>query len=394
MALLHVLVRHVLATADPQLEKEKVGRTAHSRTQRLPSILCFSLVQSLLRAVSDAHAVSARLSASLRRISGLSVEYVAYQLTGFLCYTTFSVASPSTQTQPHTVSAIHPIRPPHSRCPARCAAYVLQTAAAESDPSVSVSVRVNDLAFTIHALLLTLVMVAQCFLYTRTRTPRLSPVHRYILFAMWVCVAFALLLASTSSIPWACVLPSCPATQLTLLSTLGYTKIAVNLVKNAPQLYLNYRRSSTLGWSVEGVMADLVGATAAFVQQSLDVWNRDDWGMMVGDLPKFLLSILSFGFDCAFMVQHFVCYVGMNREEKEEEEEEGEEEDQEEEGDGGLGKEGERMDWTEEESQAQQNGKANKKKRQKVWSSNGAFASPLLTEADAGSVNVNDRATG
>ena len=324
---------------------------------------------------------------------------MAYQLTGFLCYTTFSVASPSTHTQPRTLIR-HPLPRslPSPPPPPPCVAYVLQTAAAASNPSVSVSVRPNDLAFTAHALLLTLVMVAQCFLYTRTRTPRLSPVHRYILFAMWTCIAFALLLAATSSIPFACVLPSCPATQLTLLSTLGYTKIAVNLVKNSPQLYLNYRRRSTLGWSVEGVLADLVGATAAFVQQSLDVWNGDDWGMMVGDLPKFLLSILSFAFDCAFIVQHFVCYAGMNREEKEEEEEgeegEGEGEGEGEEGgDGRLGKEGERVDWTEEESHVQGAGRANKNKGKKAWLSNGVFASPLLTDADASSVNMNDRAT-
>ena len=274
---------------------------------------------------------------------------------------------------------------PHPPTLPLSAAYILETNAAATDPTVSVSVRPNDLAFTVHALLMTCAVIAQCFLYTRTSTPRISPLHRYVLVGIWSCLAFTTLLALTSSIPFACVTPACPATHLTLLSTLGLTKVLINLIKNLPQLLLNHSRQSTLGWSIAGVLTDLVGASAAFVQQSLDVWNQDDWGMMVGNVPKFLLSVLSFGFDMAFVVQHFVCYRGMNREEeKGEGEGEGETEEGGEEGQVEDVREGASTDWMDEEKEKQEAVKAKKHRGKAAWAGNGEY---LLHDQHHGSVN-------
>ena len=303
-----------------------------------------------------------------KKVSGLSLEYVAYQFTGFFCYTLYSITS-----------------------------YILETRAASSDPSVSISVRPNDIAFTVHALLMTCVMMGQCVYYERTSAPRISPVHRYALFGLWTCLAFALLLAVTSSLPWACVLPQCPATQLTLLSTLGLTKVVINLIKNLPQLLLNYRRQSTVGWSIWGVWLDVAGASAAFVQQALDVWNLDDWGMMVGNVPKLLLSILSFVFDVAFLVQHHVCYRSSGGEE---EEGEGEEETGDEENSGEA--EAEEADSPaemspvdeEKEEGAETAGKGRTKPRKKLpWTGTVAHSEQLLQAGDSSVNGVDGEAT-
>ena len=262
---------------------------------------------------------------------------------------------------------------------------------------MSISVRPNDLAFTTHALVMTCVMIAQSFVYQRASTyPSISPVHRYILLSIWTCLGFTLLLALTSSIPFSCIqpAPTCPPTHLTLLSTLGLTKVVINLIKNIPQLLLNHHRRSTVGWSIAGVLTDLCGATAAFVQQALDVWNQDDWGMMVGNVPKFLLSVLSFGFDVAFVVQHYACYGGGREGEGEEggegETEDGEEEEEvvEREGEDEGGAEG--TEWMDEEKEKQEVAKAKKHRGKVAWS---GYGEHLLHDAADGSVNSHSKST-
>ena len=191
-------------------------------------------------------------------------------------------------------------------------------------------------------------------------------------------------------LPFACVLRSCPDTQLTLLSTLGLTKVVINLIKNIPQLLLNYSRQSTVGWSIWGVWIDLAGATAAFIQQVLDVWNEEDWGPLVGNVPKFLLSVLSFAFDLAFILQHHVCYRGSNSEEVEGEGETGQGE---EEGEGDSrgeeeGLEGDEPEWLEEEKEEAAKAMGKKRSgRQSPWAGNGEY---LLSEGEQGSVNAGE----
>ena len=214
-----------------------------------------------------------------KRTSGLSIEFILYQLTGFLCYSIYSIVT-----------------------------YVLQSDNS-SQVDVSVAVRPNDIAFAVHALLLTLVVVVQFRWYTSTGLPVVSAVHRYILFAMWVILLFSVVLALTGSIPYYCInLSSCPFYRVNLLSLLGFAKVAVSLIKNVPQLLLNHSRRSTVGWSIHGVLLDVTGSVAAFGQQALDAWNADDGGMVWGNVPKLLLSILSFLFDVLFLLQHFVWY--------------------------------------------------------------------------------------
>ena len=111
------------------------------------------------------------------------------------------------------------------------------------------------------------------FYYHTDNKPRVSVFHSYVLVGLIVAVIYSLVLAATDSIPWACIYNSCPSTHITLLSTLGYAKIAVNLVKNFPQLLLSYQRPSTVSWSIWGVLSDVLGGSPSFTQQCLDAYN-------------------------------------------------------------------------------------------------------------------------
>lgn len=93
----------------------------------------------------------------------------------------------------------------------------------------------------------------------------------------------------------------------------GYCKALITLVKYMPQVYLNWKRKSTVGWSLANVLLDFTGGAFSFAQQGLDNWNQSkkfvDFGASDGfNIVKFLLSVIAMIFDLIFMFQHYVLY--------------------------------------------------------------------------------------
>jgi cystinosin len=94
----------------------------------------------------------------------------------------------------------------------------------------------------------------------------------------------------------------------------GYCKAAITFIKYLPQVYLNWKRQSTVGWSLENVLLDFCGGSFSMAQLIIGAvalgepvfGDKDkDTGFNV---VKFLLSILSIIFDLIFMFQHYVLY--------------------------------------------------------------------------------------
>ena len=93
----------------------------------------------------------------------------------------------------------------------------------------------------------------------------------------------------------------------------GYCKAAITLVKYMPQVYLNWKRQSTVGWSLENVMLDFLGGAFSFAQLTIDTVGKGKPLFGVGsgtgfNIVKFLLSIIAMIFDLIFMFQHYVLY--------------------------------------------------------------------------------------
>ncbi len=93
----------------------------------------------------------------------------------------------------------------------------------------------------------------------------------------------------------------------------GYAKALITLVKYMPQAYLNWRRKSTKGWSLANVFLDLSGGLLSFAQIVVDTGARGK--PLFGDgsdtgfnIVKFLLAIISIGFDLIFLFQHYILY--------------------------------------------------------------------------------------
>jgi cystinosin len=103
----------------------------------------------------------------------------------------------------------------------------------------------------------------------------------------------------------------------------GYGKALITLVKYCPQVYLNWSRKSTVGWSIFNIMCDFTGGVFSVLQQFIDMayegmttgdWSFFNSGTNEFNIVKFFLGVISIIFDCIFMVQHFILYPEKNNE--------------------------------------------------------------------------------
>lgn len=132
-------------------------------------------------------------------------------------------------------------------------------------------VQPNDLAFAGHALLLSLVILSQTALYKvrplrsaleasktfseftpslvqRGVQHQLSRFHRAVILLILFAVACAGLLAWSG---W--------LLALDLVLLLSAIKLYISAAKLVPQAWYNYRRQSTVGWSIENIVMDMTG---------------------------------------------------------------------------------------------------------------------------------------
>lgn len=80
------------------------------------------------------------------------------------------------------------------------------------------------------------------------------------------------------------------------------------MVKYIPQAWVNYKRQSTVGWSIAQILFDLTGGVLSLVQLLLDSSFNSDWSGVTGNPIKFLLSNVTIFFDLVFIVQHYILY--------------------------------------------------------------------------------------
>jgi cystinosin len=85
------------------------------------------------------------------------------------------------------------------------------------------------------------------------------------------------------------------------LTVLGYGKLAITFIKCSPEVYWNYARKSTKGWSISSIILDLIGGAFSFASGGLSVEN----GL---NITKLILGFVSVIYDLIFCVQHYVLY--------------------------------------------------------------------------------------
>ncbi|CAG9811665.1 unnamed protein product [Chironomus riparius] len=128
-------------------------------------------------------------------------------------------------------------------------------------PNGQTPVLLNDVFSTSHSLLVCLVMIFQCFVYQNGKQS-ISYITWTLLGAFMTIVGVNVFFCSVGALHW-----------LDILYTLSYIKLAVTLTKYIPQAVLNCRRKSTVGWSIERVLLDLIGGVLSILQMLINAYN-------------------------------------------------------------------------------------------------------------------------
>ncbi|XP_062308709.1 cystinosin [Osmerus eperlanus] len=205
-----------------------------------------------------------------KSVVGLNFDYVALNLTGFIAYSVFNVGLFWVPYMKEEFVKAHPngVNPVDS----------------------------NDVFFSLHAVLLTLVYVGQCATYEKGGQ-KVSKVAIGLLVIGWTFALITLFVALANKISW-----------LEYLYCFSYIKLGVTLVKYIPQAYMNYQRQSTEGWSIGNVLLDFTGGSFSLLQMFLESYNNNEWKMIFGDPTKFGLGLFSILFDVIFIIQHYCLY--------------------------------------------------------------------------------------
>ncbi|KAK6991118.1 cystinosin-like isoform X3 [Biomphalaria glabrata] len=207
-----------------------------------------------------------------KSVVGLSFDFVLFNMIGFIAYCCFNVGL-----------------------------YWIPSVKAEyfKEHKDGVSpVQINDVFFAIHAVAITLVVIIQCFIYERG-TQKISVWSKVLVGFIFLYVIITLILTLSGEMIW-----------LDFLYNFSYIKLVVTCLKYTPQAYLNFKRKSTLGWSIGNVLLDFIGGWLSIIQMFLLAYNGDDWDSIFGNVTKFGLGLVTIVFDSLFIFQHYVLYRG------------------------------------------------------------------------------------
>jgi cystinosin len=209
-----------------------------------------------------------------RSVVGLSFEFPALNLVGFSCYTAYN-----------------------------CALYwnaSIRAAYAAANGGAAPSVQSNDVFFGIHAVAVTALTLTQIVAYERGG-------QRLAYWCIAVLALLGALIGGAAAVTASGVAPHWG--WLDYLIFLSYVKLSITLMKYFPQAILNWRRQSTVGWSIDNILLDFTGGTLSLAQSLMDNGIKGQWGAILGGNPaKFFLGFTSMVFDVVFMTQHYCLY--------------------------------------------------------------------------------------
>ncbi|KAJ2387116.1 hypothetical protein H4S02_003519, partial [Coemansia sp. RSA 2611] len=199
-------------------------------------------------------------------VEGLSIDFLVYNVYGFTCYALFNTAFFFSK-------------------------RIGDEYARRNDGHQNL-VRFNDLFFSYHALILSLVTFAQSFYYKRGPTQNASLTARVFFFGTIGGLCLSLVFSSGYN----------------TIYLLSFIKLGCSMIKYVPQAWLNYRRKSTVGWSIHNIILDLTGGILSFAQLIIDAARSGNVAEALGNPVKFGMGLASIGFDLVFLTQHYVLY--------------------------------------------------------------------------------------
>jgi cystinosin len=162
--------------------------------------------------------------------------------------------------------------------------------------SGSVPVQLNDVIFSLHAVVLIIFTIFQCFIYERG-FQKVSKACKIQSAVVWLGIAVAVSLGLAETI-----------TYYQTLVLLSFVKLWASFIKYTPQAYLNWVRKSTVGWNIINVLLDFGGGLLSIMQMVFLAIDQDDANQVTGNPAKLGLGLESLFFDAIFIFQHYALY--------------------------------------------------------------------------------------
>ncbi|CAO2657284.1 Nn.00g034100.m01.CDS01 [Neocucurbitaria sp. VM-36] len=217
--------------------------------------------------------------------TGLAIDFPTLNVLGFVCYTISTASFLYSPTIREQYADRHPESP-------------------------ETTVRFNDFLFAAHGAVMCVIIYSQFFpSIWGFRVGKTQRASRAVLGIWWGCVfvvvaSIALVVGWGSEDGhdirgWA---------WIDVIYALGYVKLTTVLVKYIPQAWVNYKRKSTIGWSIYPMLLDFAGGWLSLAQLVIDSSLQNDWSGVTGNPVKFGLGNITIVFDIVFILQHYVLY--------------------------------------------------------------------------------------
>ncbi|PSN63167.1 L-cystine transporter-like protein [Corynespora cassiicola Philippines] len=215
---------------------------------------------------------------------GLAIDFPTLNVLGFSCYTVSTAAflySPTIQSQ---YAYRHPDAP-------------------------ETTVRFNDFLFAAHGAVLCVIIYSQFFPrlwgFTVGKRQRAS---RVVLGIFWGGVLGILVVTLLARYGADAGYDPAGWAWIDVIYALGYVKLLTVVIKYIPQAWVNYKRKSTVGWSIYPMLLDFAGGWLSLGQLIIDSSLQNDWSGITGNPVKFGLGNITLFFDIIFILQHYVLY--------------------------------------------------------------------------------------
>ncbi|KAJ5636841.1 uncharacterized protein N7484_010154 [Penicillium longicatenatum] len=219
--------------------------------------------------------------------AGTSIDFPTVNCLGFIYYTIYNGAflfSPVIRAQ---YASRHPL---------------------SEEPTV----RLNDFAFAVHAVIMSLVVYSQFWpMIWGLQVSRFQRISKPIAGLFWGSVLAPLIAI------WVVLAKSPdgghdPSTWawIDVIYIFSYIKLVITVVKYVPQAWMNYKCQSTLGWNINQILLDLAGGVLSLLQLIMDSSLQSDWSGITGNPVKLFLGNITIISDLIFITQHYILYRG------------------------------------------------------------------------------------
>lgn len=177
---------------------------------------------------------------------------------------------------------------------------------AQANNGATPSVQTNDLFFGVWATTMSVIILLQIASYERGG----QKVSR----VCWIAIVCMLIAIAVMAACAGLEVNDGRFTWLDFFLGLSYIKLGITVVKYAPQVVQNYRRKSTIGFSIENILLDITGGSLSLAQALMDNGIKGQWSAILGGNPaKFLLGLSSIFYDIIFITQHYCLYQKNNK---------------------------------------------------------------------------------